>query len=636
MTIDKSKYSSFYSDPISAYNQYIAALTSGQMSQTQFNQAMQPYLQSWPGFSTIMAQQAGGSPTSPTPATGADRSTLQRVFYIGPNGAVDTGLVDGSDPRHFNSLDEFNNYIRSSGETESIKVDTPDQALNIVRQFTGNPNYQGYTGPEYQPPAPAAGSPAARGVAFSEWYTGNPSSPAKPVAGEPPPGTTTTPPNPSTPPMNQQQTLQNLIYGKPGNPNPVQTPYPSMPAGNYGVPNNTQDLLQYLVNQSVMRQAQATPITNEAYNAYSGMNTALNQVRSANDSQFYPLWSPIAASAESGAPSAADLASQLSQGITSQQNSLASTVMPSINQIQGGAQQGVANVNTDTESMLRAMNQHQAAVDSTVYPFLMQGMQGGQYFANNADQGLSPEVKAAMLTQGREAIAGNYNTAKQNIMQELMQRGAIGGNMPGSTGDIVRELGGLEASQAGAASQLGTSIAFEDQNQLQQNRANYLQALGLAPTYANAASTAFNPAPYVSAAEQFQGQIPALLNANANAGQLGISAFNPAPYISGAGQAYGAQAGLINSGSNLIGNLPNVFPQSTYANGMNNALQNWVNAFGAGTQALGTAPFANAPSSGIGAAAVGAGISAGGQILNGVLNKPTTNTATTGTGNFGA
>jgi len=93
-----------------------------------------------------------------------------RIVWQNPQtGQFETGLPDGSDPQHFNSQADLEAYMRQKGESDYVPVSDPNDALNIVRQYTGNSNYQGYTGANYQPPQIQPGSPASGG-SFDQWF----------------------------------------------------------------------------------------------------------------------------------------------------------------------------------------------------------------------------------------------------------------------------------------------------------------------------------------------------------------------------------------------------------------------------------------------------------------------------------
>ena len=113
---------------------------------------------------------SGGGATSRAqePAAESGPSADTRLWVRGANGKIDTGLADGSDPRQFNSVEEMRAFMRQNNETADQEFDNSNQALEAVRQYTGNPNYQGF-GPGYEAPTPQPGSPAARGVPYAEF-----------------------------------------------------------------------------------------------------------------------------------------------------------------------------------------------------------------------------------------------------------------------------------------------------------------------------------------------------------------------------------------------------------------------------------------------------------------------------------
>ncbi len=129
--------------------------------------------------------------TEGTTATGTPQSQLKvRIALINPEtGVVDTGLADGSSPMQFPNWEAARQYILNNGETVQ-RVDSAEQAFQIVRQYTGNPTYSGY-GDNYQAPTPQPGSPAALGQPYDPTWSQVP-----PNA---PPGTPTGPLTPGGP-----------------------------------------------------------------------------------------------------------------------------------------------------------------------------------------------------------------------------------------------------------------------------------------------------------------------------------------------------------------------------------------------------------------------------------------------------
>lgn len=176
--------------------------------------------------------------------------TDTRLYVVDPKtGKVNTGLNDGSDPRQFNSVEEMRQWMRDNGETADMEFDTPEEAIQAVRQYTGNQSYNGYY-EGYQPPALQNGSPAARGVPFADWNATQNRGAGANNKGTPegrvPPSATLPQPTPNAPPANGGFGPNYTDNGYFGNQSATVAP----------LPNDLQDMLRQLIQYSQDQVAQ--------------------------------------------------------------------------------------------------------------------------------------------------------------------------------------------------------------------------------------------------------------------------------------------------------------------------------------------------------------------------------------------
>jgi len=121
---------------------------------------------------------------------------------------------------------------------------------------------------------------------------------------------------------------------------------------------------------------------------------------------------------------------------------------------------------------------------------------------DNQNTGLTPEAMAALRTQALEQVPANFNRMEEQIRTELMRRGALGGDLPASAGDYVRELGGLDAQKEALRAGLLSQATLADQSALQQNRANALNAAGLTNSLLGTAGGLESPNAFLGSANQ--------------------------------------------------------------------------------------------------------------------------------------
>ncbi len=185
-----------------------------------------------------------------------NRNTPVRIALINPEtGVVDTGLADGSDPRQFANWEEARLHIINSGETVQ-RVNSADEALQIVQQYTGNPGYTGY-GDNYQAPTPQPGSPAALGQQYDpSWANVPPGSPPGTPTGPLTPGGPLPPPVPGSPPQQGPQGPEAPPYGPGPDYQPGGAYTPGAPPSSAPLPDNLEDALRQLM-QDARTQGQA-------------------------------------------------------------------------------------------------------------------------------------------------------------------------------------------------------------------------------------------------------------------------------------------------------------------------------------------------------------------------------------------
>lgn len=123
-------------------------------------------------------------------------------------------------------------------------------------------------------------------------------------------------------------------------------------------------------------------------------------------------------------------------------------------------------------------------------------------FMANKDkaEGLSPEGKAALRQQLNEGIPDRFNQAAQALSTDLLRRGADTGQMPGSTGDIVRGYAPLYAARAGEYSKANRDVVLQDEAQKLQsllaNRQLASNAVGQGTGLTATLGSIYNPNQY--------------------------------------------------------------------------------------------------------------------------------------------
>ncbi len=94
--------------------------------------------------------------------------------------------------------------------------------------------------------------------------------------------------------------------------------------------------------------------------------------------------------------------------------------------------------------------------------------------------GLSPEALSALRTQATSGINDQYQGAAQALNTQLLRRGAMGTDLPGSSGDIARGYAPLYAAAEAAKTKANTDTILADeaakQKSLTENNANALNA----------------------------------------------------------------------------------------------------------------------------------------------------------------
>jgi hypothetical protein len=123
--------------------------------------------------------------------------------------------------------------------------------------------------------------------------------------------------------------------------------------------------------------------------------------------------------------------------------------------------------------------------------------------------GLPPEALAALQTQALEQVPQRFDQVGQNMRTELLRRGALGGELPASAGDFVRNLGGLEAQKEQTRATGLQNVAFENEAARQANRQAMFQAAGMQNQLMQTGGALMNPLPWGEAA---QGNLQNMLN----------------------------------------------------------------------------------------------------------------------------
>ena len=116
--------------------------------------------------------------------------------------------------------------------------------------------------------------------------------------------------------------------------------------------------------------------------------------------------------------------------------------------------------------------------------------------------GLSADARAAMTTRAIEDPARIEEEGRRRITQELLQSGAMGGSMPGSPEAITREFGGLISESERLRSEGLQNVALEDQNQLNVNRTNAINAANSTTNLLGASTGALSPGEFLNPAGQ--------------------------------------------------------------------------------------------------------------------------------------
>lgn len=114
--------------------------------------------------------------------------------------------------------------------------------------------------------------------------------------------------------------------------------------------------------------------------------------------------------------------------------------------------------------------------------------------------GLSPAAQAALYGGAKENAARGYAQSAEQLKSMLASRGAYGGDMPGSEGDIVRGFSPLLAARENAVADANRQAVMADETMRQQNRAAGLQAAGLSGSLMGTLGSIYNPSPAISGA----------------------------------------------------------------------------------------------------------------------------------------
>jgi len=481
-----------------------------------------------------------------------------------------------------------------------------------------------------------------------------------------------------SPAVNPSVSGGGINFGTP--PGPQVINWGSATQGPNGGPTSLQDILRSLITQS---QNQTSYGQNALIAALSGLGGYGQQTLAPQLSQTLgmsnqvlsnlPYSSTWAGSQATGAaqtqqqliqqllgqttPTAQALAGNVNQGLsqsaTDMLNAVGGRITNPLQQLMDqsgfqnqnpGAVQG-AGLGTRAEDMLNAFG---GLTQPTLQTLLGTNstLQAGQGLFG---QGLAPSTQAALNTQAMDTTAQQYNNAKQAIMTQLLQQGAAGTGGPGSTAQIVNNLGNLSIAQQQQQAQLQQQAILANQAALQQN---YGLGLGAAGTQLQSQLGALGQG--LGAAQGFTGLEQSAADV---ANQLGLGAAQTmgslgGQYTNTLQQALQANNQLALGGAQLTGNLAQELG-GLYGNqalgftgqvnnmyGLANQLpQSYLSAYGgnlqnilSGTQGLGqlgtsgtaalsalTGPFASiaGANSGVLGALLGAGSSILGSVLGG-------------------
>lgn len=198
------------------------------------------------------------------------------------------------------------------------------------------------------------------------------------------------------------------------------------------------------------------------------------------------------------------------------------------------------------------------------------------------DRGLSEEAKSALYGQSKENAVRGYGTAATELKSMLGRSGALGGEMPGAEGDIIRSFSPLLSERERAVSEGDRQTTLADEAAKTASRDRALKAADLGGSLTNIMGNIYDPAKITDilqgaqstrnaggAAIQNAFSPDALVNAlvNARAGRNNLSG----DLIGGINQAGANRTGLFNA-------VNNAYSGEGLMNGINNAYGNQTNA----------------------------------------------------------
>ena len=402
-----------------------------------------------------------------------------------PTGRINSGLQDGSDPRQFSSLQEMRNYQARISETENNEgggdqfFSTPEQAIDAVRQFTGNTEYNGYY-EGYAPPTPKPGSPMATGQSFKEWNDTRNVDPRTGRPGgvnnrggldkEPPPG--------------------GNIYGDRGD-NPDAPPAPPAPSdprhGGFG--GSYMDL-GYFGDQSKT----VAPLPTDLKDILTQlMNDSRNQVAQGKEALT---------------------------GATSDYKDFL------------GFQRSGAEKNFDRQNymtnLLTGLGENGKIAENGQYTpgSLGAGISSAIGTMNNAT-GLSPEAMAALRLQATEAPEQAYRGQVSQLKTQLQGRGAYGGgDTPGALDATIAGYAPLMQNRDTTRSNLLAQAILADEQRkfdsLSLNRGSAASAMNTGVGLSSVVGSTFNPASFLAAGQNSLAGLGGMAGAYSDIGFKGI------------------------------------------------------------------------------------------------------------------
>lgn len=266
-----------------------------------------------------------------------------------------------------------------------------------------------------------------------------------------------------------------------------------------GTGNTTGDMFRNLINQSLQQGNYGQNAILGALNPVQQFGGTLNNMFSNAAGQQQNIFGDLPSSVNwSGQAATGDLSTQnqLVQQLLGQTTPTAQGIQSLLGQGLGQSAQDMLNAvgGRITNPLQTLMGQISgqpglATRAEDMLNAIAGGPQGGTSLQQGLQQqmglfgqGLTPATQAALQTQAADTTAAQYNNARQSVMTQLLNSGAMGGDVNNSgagTAQIVNELGGLANAQQQQQSQLQQQGILANQNMIQQNYQNALAGTSL-------------------------------------------------------------------------------------------------------------------------------------------------------------